>query len=142
MDNVVNIHKDVSLTRQMVQWYVPNVLEKGIQRNKPQNNWADVKDPEFTVKGAQTDLQNYCARTFKDRMDANDVVNMAAWILKASEEVGFLLRRVDEDFLEDTLIKIKYGKYDSMGKKAQANLSWRMMMVLLDQIDQNYFKGV
>jgi len=134
-NNIVNImQKPVSIRRQALDWYTENVFDKGIQRNKPQNNWKNVSNPEFTHRGKPTDLENYFARTFTDKFTAEDLVHIARFIITASDDVGFILRPVDEKFLEDILMKIKMGKYD---KSVPKNIKWRMAMVLLDQVDQN-----
>ena len=149
--NVINIQNlKPTLRRQMVDWYITNVKNAGIARNPSKGKlnqkplWTQVSNPNFTYKGKETDLCNYCARTFIDKLDAKDMqamVNLITDLVKEAEYNPSI--NVDEKHLHNlfTVINnLQKGHYDlGFHYKHKENRSerWHLVQTLFEIIDQS-----
>lgn len=138
------------LRRQMVMWYINNVKEAGIVRNPAKGKlnqmplWDQVSNPDYTLNGKQTDLCNYCARTYIDKLDAEDmqaIVNLVKELVKEAEYNPNI--NVDEKHLHNlfTVMKnLEKGHYDlgfHWKHKENRRERWHLVQTLFEIIDQS-----
>ena len=125
----------------MVRWYIKAVLSQGITRNNKgihdhRPNWRNVDGGcDYTYNGKITDLQNYCARTYMDHFQSENMVKIAETVGQMCSEYGLTLRQCDIDILDDILQTFR-GKPNNISIPKQEK--WNLAMILLDIIDRIY----
>lgn len=152
-DNLIYMNtapkKQRSLRREMLDWYIDNVKLAGIPRNpmvgilKGTPLWTEVSNPDFTWKGKETDLCNYCARTYIDKLDAKDMQAILKFIDNLTEEMNnnpnvYIDQRHQHNLftVRNNLAKGYYDLGFHYKHKQNRSERWHLVQTLFEIIDQ------
>jgi len=152
-DNLIYMNtapkKQKRTRRQMLDWYIDNVKNAGVSRNpmagklKGTPLWNEVSNPNFMWKGKETDLCNYCARTYIDNLDAKDMQAILNLVDSLTEEMTHNPNVYIDETHQHNLFTVRNnlakGHYDlGFHWKHKENRSerWHLVQTLFEIIDQ------